>query len=353
MNSYVREIVEDVLIQAHDGLVQIKSDNGDPWKFFTHFYCKIEDNPVGGKVDNSQPIVFIPNYKVFLKKIEKFLNVSREFHKQEMDYFELHGKEFDKKLFLDLIVSASNYDLVDILDYVDKRTKMTQQNLSLKEFKMGEYQGCEIWGKISKNQSNLESPYRFNVAFSDGENSFKLPSVLFGVVDGEAQIMGIQNFNKENQNPLSKKLDRFFRKVNKDVDMTDDMSKISPNALVSFTLFNEYLKKCGIRKEKFYAFMPIRYYCQKEVGFHKAKNEEERIEFLEKHNKDQYNMMDKVFNMFFRFEHHFDNSQVDYNDMKQEISLSFKDEKATETDNIISQIAKSVDCGKIEENESF
>ena len=67
----IKKIVDDVFLQAEKGVVNLKTQNQEQWKFYTRFYYKIEDK-TNLKLNNKYPIVYIPNYNVFLKEIQKY-----------------------------------------------------------------------------------------------------------------------------------------------------------------------------------------------------------------------------------------------------------------------------------------
>ena len=339
----IKKIVDDVFLQAEKGVVNLKTQNQEQWKFYARFYYKIEDK-TNLKSNNKYPIVFIPSYNVFLKKIEKYIIVAKNFYIDDKNYFDLNEEEFAKKLFLDLVINASNYDLINFIDYIKLKTQILENTLTVSEFLIGNYNEYEIFGKIVKNKSNIESPYRFDIIFKDQlNNQFLLPSILFGTNKKQCFVYSIQNLNKEPKNLLSKKLDRYFRKVNKNVDVEDDIYNVSPNAVVAFVIFVEYLKNKNISKFVNSCFMPIRYHAGKISGYKHCEENFEKSQFLQKHEKNQFNITNKLINMFFRYENHFNNSIVSFDNIKQQIKIDIEKEDYQNQDNIICDIAREIE----------
>lgn len=339
----IKKIVDDVFLQAEKGVVNLKTQNQEQWKFYTRFYYKIEDK-TNLKLNNKYPIVYIPNYNVFLKEIQKYIVVAKDFYKDDKNYFDLNEEEFAKKLFLDLVINACNYDLINFIDYVKLKTQILENVLTENEFIIGKYNEFEIYGKIAKNKSNIESPYRFDVIFKDQlNNQFLLPSILFGTNKEQCFVYSIQNLNKGPKNLLSKKLDRYFRKVNKNVDMENDIYNVSPNAVVSFVIFVEYLKSKNISKFVNSNFMPIRYHASKIAGYKHCEENFEKSQFLQKHEQNQFNITNKLINMFFRYENHFNNSIVSFDNIKQQIKIDIGKEDYQNQDNIICDIAREIE----------
>lgn len=331
---------QDLLQQATNGVVYIQTNSGDAWRFFVRFYSEIE-NKKTFKENNTYPILHIPNYQNFLKKLQTYLSTARDFYSKDQDYFDLPPAEFDKKLILDLFTSASYYDLLNISTFIDRKTNMLLCKQNEEKFLLGTYQQFSIYAQITKNRSNMESPYKLDFFIANEKETFQLPSILFDIDHNTAYIMGIQNFNKQ-QNALSKKLDRYFRKVNKDVNMEEIEGNVSPNAVVSFTLFNAFLLQKGIEQLKGCAFMPLRYHGNKIAGYNKCTNKKEQHAFLETHNHIQYNITNKLMYMFLRYQHHFTKSHVFYNDIQQEITLYINNTKPKNAENIIYEISQSV-----------
>ena len=62
------EIIKEVFIQAKEGLVKIDTNDMNHWNFFVRFYTSIEGKI--NKQDSNYPILIIPSYKLFLKKVK-------------------------------------------------------------------------------------------------------------------------------------------------------------------------------------------------------------------------------------------------------------------------------------------
>lgn len=343
MNNKLSTLIHDVLSQATKGIVKIKPQDYGFWIYFPRFYSKIEGKN-SAKTNGKYPILDIPDFKLFVNKIENYLNFARKFYKDDKDYFNLNDDEFDKKLFLDLIVNATNIDFAMIYDYIDERTNMLKNPISSDEKLIGELNGFQIYRKITKNRSNIESPYCYNIYIKDSENLFLLPSILFGFGKDKATIMGIQNFGKIKDNPLSKKLDRYFRKLNKNVPEDDIISQVSPNALAALTFFIKDLKENDIKNIKTASFHPVRYHASKVSLLNK--NNKENIKKL---NQDQHNMTEKFLYTILRYAYHFDNCILNFNNITQEFSIKLEDKNATEKDNIIYSLDKAI----FEQNKDF
>lgn len=337
-------LIQEVFNQAKNGVVYIKSEDNLDWRFFIKFFTNIEDN-LSNK-NNKSPILFIPDYALFLEKVAQYLQTAQVFYKEDKNYFNLSQREFNKKLFLDLIINASNFDFINIYNFIDIKRKMIKKEIS-GEINLGSYNGLKIFCKIKKNHSNIESPYRFDIYFKNDEFEFLLPSILFGICDNTAYVMGIQNFNKT-ENPLSKKLDRYFRKANKGVNMDGVEGNVSPNALVSFTIFNAFMKQQNINTIKSTTIMPLRYHGNMVSLYNRATSKDETTSLLKKHNHNQFNITNKLLYMFLRYNHHFTESQTSYDPLKEEMTLYLSKQNKIKDDSIILDIENSILINKEE-----
>lgn len=335
------EIINDIFNQAENGVVKIGDETEGVWSFYPRFYTIIKSQ---NNVKNSKyPVLQIPNYRAFVRDVEEYLSVAQTFYKADSSYFGLSGANFSKKLFLDLIINASSSDLVNINNYIKTQTSILKDSIKCGKFILGFYNGLKITGKITKNHSNLESPYLFDIVFSDdNQDTFKLPSIYFGFESSKVYIMAIQNLNKQPQNNLSKKLDRYFRKVNKDVPTDDIISNVSPNSLVSLTIFLSYCSQLNKTEIIAPSFRPIRYHSSKVSGYKQSKSADAKYKFLDKHNKNQYNITNKFMYLFLRYEFHFPNCETIYADTTQKMYLKLSNNKINQSNNIINEIAQSV-----------
>lgn len=338
----VETIVNEVFEEAKNGVVSIDC-NGGYWSFFVKFYLNKHDNT--NKLNNKFPIVNVSDYNEFIKRVEDYLIIASEFYSKDIEYFDLSDKKaYLKKLFLDLICNATIYNLNNINEYIDIKTKqLLDDKVILKEKSLGKYGSLDIECCISKNPSNLEAPYKMSISFIDENNEkFLLPNITFAIIDDMAYVMCIQSSNKSHKdNVLSKKLDRYFRKVNKGVE-DEEISKVSPNALVALTIFSSYLSNMKVDKIVAPNFMPIRYNNLRVKLFNKYKNDKaKKDEEIEKIDYIQSNITEKFMNLFLRYAYHF-SSDLNYDDIKDEMNLTLNGKKNRLDDNIIYDIDDAI-----------
>lgn len=336
--QYVENLVQKIFKEAENGEIKIGNESAGMWKFYVQFFNN------SSAINNGGLAVVVRDKEAFLSKIRNYLIAAREFYAQDKKYFELKGNEFDEKLVMDLFVNATNFDLNNVEKYIEQRTKLLlDKTTECREFFLGEYLDCNIIARVVKNKSNLESPYRFNIVFSNTYEKFVLPSVYFGRIDKTLFIYALQGEKKKQENKLAKKLDRHFRKVNKGIDSQDEiMSQVSSNALISFVVFMAFQKSKEIENLIAYNFMPIRYESNLKAGLMKSKDEDTRSEFFEKHDKNQFNISNRFFNTIIRYAHHF-NFPVEFDDLTETLNLNLTENGKSLGDNIVHTIDEIVD----------
>lgn len=338
-----KKMINSVFDQAKDGKVSIESSDLDNWAFYVKFYTKIAGE-IDPNFDGKSPIINIPNFNNFANLVGKYLVAAKKFYKQDKDYFMLSTKGFEEKLFMDLFVNATNFDLNNIEQFLALKTKMLAADIEVGSLSFGQYQNCECVCTISKNHSNLEGTYKFSIKFIDtNNNEFLMPAVTFSVVDNTAYVFAVQRsvnhaLNVE-KSPVEKRLDRYFRKINKGVP--DELQNISPNALVSFTIFCNYLKSRQITNIVAPDFMPIRYDAKMSSIFKSAKSAVEEQEMLEKHDKNQCNITNKFMDLLVRYNYHFENTEIDYDPNIQMMNMQlFVNQNAKCDDNIVYELSQ-------------
>lgn len=352
MNNYVNDLLQEIFSEAAHGIIRIgdKNSKEGEWVFYARFFYKIHDS--SNATSSKYPVFEIPDVETFVSKVESYLEKARTFYKKDSSYFGLTGKNFDKKLVFDLLMNASVEDFSNVFGYLDCRTEMLTTPVETKKRFLGYFLGYKMYGETIKNHSNLETPYRFNFYIADDlNNKFNLPSVFFGNTKNECYIMAIQNLYTKQENQLKKKLDRYFRKANKNVPADDIISKVSPNALVSLTAFLTYQQKLGM--STFYAsgYQPIRYHGGEVAGLVKAKSTDEKKGFIKKHESDQFNITNKLMYSFLRYSYHFPSSTTEYDDNTQRIKLSLNPTSKIEDENVLNLLSNSIKINREQEHE--
>ena len=358
MNKSLQEIVTEYFDDASHGCVTLETNTDNhPWKFGVHFYTNIEGK--SSACDNLVPEVQIPNYTAFLAAIDTYLSHAKEFYFDDQDYFDLTDKGFTKKLISDIFASATNYDLHDIIPYIETRTKLLKNQLPPEQFELGSINGATISAKIKKNRSNLEGPYNMEFFAEKNKELYPLPSVTFGIADNNVYVYAIKYFDSKHidaktkqtihtivdgkpvlDTPFKQDMQEFLHGITRNSHAKGVERNVSPNSLVSLSLFLSFLKDSPTTEIVAPNFMPIRYETNRSAVEQRAhKNHLSVDEQFEKHDNDQNNITNKFMYLFARYNHHFPECELDYDEIREEMRLSLAKTKST-GENLIYQLDK-------------
>ena len=344
MNHDIKKMIDNIHIQGLNGRITIGDLYRGLWSFHTKFYTKLEKFDLMEK-DYDFPTFDIPNYDVYLEKVEKYLKYAQQFYKEDQKYYGLSDDAFLQKLYLDLIVSSTYFQQHDIIEYVEMRTKMLKNKFAMSTFKIGSIINSDIISTISKNRSNLEAPYNFVTKLKNGNNEFEMPKIVFGAVDNTIHIYAIQNKKQKQDSSFAKKADRYLRKVNKGVQEDTIEANVSSNALVALTIFLSWGRECGYSNIIVPEFLPIRYDANLNAALNRGYSYKERCEIQEIANRNQFNMTNKLLYTMYRYNLHFNESQLFYDDVKGQVEMKIKKQKE-KNDNIIFTIDEFVDVSE-------
>ena len=337
--QYVENLINKIMAQAETGEVKIKDQEGSVWKFFVQL-----ENNLSTTVNSGRLAIVVRDKALFVENMKKYLMQAREFYVQDKHYFALTDTSFDEKLVLDLFINASNFELNNIEQFVNNRTLMLKdQSTICGQIQLGKFMGCDIVAEIIKNHSNLEAPYKFKIEFQKEGETFVLPSITFGKIADNVKMYAIQGSKEKQENKLAKQLDRYFRKANKGVDMEDEiLSQISTNALISFVVFAAYQKEFGTKSFEAVSLLPVRYNTQLTRGEMMTRNNySAKLQFLDKHDKNQFNMTNRFLNTVIRYAYHF-NMPINFDETTENLILTLTKINLKQLNNIVHEIDQEI-----------
>lgn len=263
--------------------------------------------------DSYDPVLHISKYKDFIKKLTVLINKEYEFYKEDKEFMGLTEEGYKDYIMLSTFVNMQEADFNSPMSYFDRLIKAYDEKYVFnKKEKVGEIavgnKKIEIIHSDRRNSATMESPVSKKIILKDGDKEFALPRVHYYISDNKIYIMGIQNFNKSNDE-FCKKMDRYLRRFNKgleDIEISEDgkvdtIRDISVRALASLTLFISLFEKYG----EFYMpdYLPLRYNNKYKVC--KDNKDYEEIDKIQK------NLTDRFLMTGVRFCEHFPN--FDYN----------------------------------------
>lgn len=350
MNQETREIIESIIDQAKTGRVAISTNIPDSsWSFFTRFFAVVEGQ--SNVTNSTYPVLKISNMETFCDVLDEYFDEALKFYDFEKSYFEVNPTQHKQLLFHSLFVNASPYDFENPMQYIQTKTQQLKTPLNEGVFEVGQFGEYRIKTKIEKLRSNFESPYRQTFVFEslDGSDSFQLPFVNWGLSGNTAHVYSVQHISKKQESALAKKLDRFLRKLNKDVDPGDEIGQVSPNAVATSALFFAFLKQNGISNIVAPCFAPVRYNGTKVAAYAKLNQGKSPSPAITTHksalqweNRNQFSMTNKFMYLFLRYAHHFPETELVFDDARQCMFATLS-QTAETGDNIIYDLDMAVE----------
>jgi len=216
---------------------------------------------------------------------------------------------------------------------------------------------------INIRKYNVETPYCFECRLV-GDEEYLLPIVSYGISNDTCYIYAIQDFNEHESTPYHNKIKKMLYRLNKGVLESEtkdyieykngssyfyqeNISDVSPGAVLSLTIFLNEIQKYGINKVKVIPYLPVRYENKIKVlavkAFKKAKKEgmtsiQRKEHYLKLINQQKYyqsNMTEKFIRTFYRVSHHFNNVNITSLPMELDDGLHIRLDKFKHSDNEI------------------
>lgn len=336
------ELITSFFKQCASGRVQIG-------EFFYNIHFQINEY----NKDNI-PIIKVKNKETFYNYIKEFLNLFSE------------DEWLNKLVYLFSNLSFSDFNDIEL--YI-------KRNINFVKNKLLENKSIPFLDeKINIHIENYyqESPYCFISSITNGIDSYDLPIISYGISENICYIFAIQDKNKDKNSSYSKKIKRMLYKINKGVYENESLeyknykenkstyypeniSDVSPSAILSLSIFLKQLNEIGITKVKVVPFLPIRYNAKKEAYQNKinylikkdnlTQEEQKEIKqkYLEEHLRIQNNLTQKFLRNFFRINYHFPNVDIYSYPFDIDEYLNINLSNFTKNDDILSEMVNSVE----------
>lgn len=214
------------------------------------------------------PTLNIKNKELFYKRIKEYVALFENTY----PYAE-NREEAIKRTIANLFVDMSLSDFSTPESYVKRRIDF--KNTPLLEDKPLSYiPSLESFIKIIIKPYIYETPFCFSATLI-AEEDYLLPTISYGISDGICYIYAIQDYNKHQKTPEHNKINRRLYKLNHQVFeqeteeykeyrsgkeyYPENISDISPGALLALTLFLKEIEEHGIEKVQIVPYLPVRY----------------------------------------------------------------------------------------------
>ncbi|MBE6151882.1 MAG: hypothetical protein E7165_01015 [Firmicutes bacterium] len=326
----------EIINEAKSGEVKILID-GEEETFNVGFNSCVGGVLESGNFGDSKPILMINNNEQLITLLEQYFDECDN-HKNKFSNCKLETRI---KIYLTLVWANATYeDFANPTLYIKRRIDFYRNKLF--SFDKKEYgsavealNGSNIIIENYTQDIRQETPYVFKVSFKNQEDGFNLPCISYGISNGECFIYAVQGEKREELTKYQKAMNRRLFKLNSDVlkhesdeyieyingeeYYPENISDVSPSAIMALSIFLDELNKHGIEKVKVVTLLPIRY-NSKEQAFAKKyeyqlkkKNLTENqlkkllLEYKRESLRIQQNLSEKMIRNFRRIENHFNN----------------------------------------------
>jgi len=331
---------DEIVNEAKTGEIKIKISD-ELFTFNVGFNSCIEGVLESGNFGDSMPILMINNKEQIVNFLEQYFN---ECDRHPNIYSNCTLEE-RIKIYLTLIWSNATYeDFANPTVFIKRRIEF-YHNKMLSYENMDYAQSVRVLDdstiKIRDSLQDIrqETPYLFGVAIEKNGDIFELPQISYGIQNGECYIYAIQREKLSELNSYGKKINRKLYKINSGVfdaeteeykdykEGLDDyhpenISEVSPSAILALTIFLNMLNRSGIEKIKVVSLLPVRY-NSKELAFSKKYESKLKrqdltdmelrkllLEYKKEMLRIQQNLTEKLIRNFRRLEFHFDNCTI-------------------------------------------
>lgn len=321
-------------------------------EFFYNIHFRINRN-----LNDNVLVISVNDKEVFYNYIKDFIGL-----------FNLSNEDDILKKLVYLFYNLSFSDFNDIELYIKRNIDFVKNRLL--ENKSIPFLDQTI--DITTKEYYQESPYCFASNITNGTDYYELPIISYGISEGVCYIFAVQDKNLDKSSSYSKRIKRLLYKINSDVysfesseykeykqNQSDyypeNISDVSPSAVLSLSVFLKQLTQLGITKVKVVPFLPIRYSAKKEAYQRKISYlvEEDNLDleqqreltdkYLAEHLRIQNNLTQKFLRNFLRISHHFPNVSIRSNPFEVDEYLNINLEEFVKNDDILSEMILGVE----------
>ncbi|MDD4705948.1 MAG: hypothetical protein PHS24_01870 [Bacilli bacterium] len=355
----LEDLLNEVLKEASNGNIII---DGDPFPIGFNSKIYEENKVISYKKDDNFPVLIIKNKKLFFIKLANYLSIAMDKVKKFPNFSKDKARSKLKTLITYLFVNATSEDFVNPLELIDRNISFLKDD-TFDYLNQGiniPLQNCFDESFISiKNTDQsvfMETNHKINISLfkqiNDEYFKYILPDISYGIrinANNEKvcyiySIINPKTKLKEEKTRYAKKVARELYKLNygvfeaeseeyKNYKMgkgdigyyPENISDISPSALLSLSIFISLLETEDIKNIKVVSFLPVRY-LSREIIAQRQINQAQARTLHERNNELQRNITDKFLRTFERATFHINgikiNSYPFLNTEFMEISLN-------------------------------
>lgn len=249
-----------------------------------------------------------------------------DFPEEILDYKEYNEQDRickEKTIMAYLFANATADDFININQYIKRRIDFINNDYSgIYKLGFSNILNCDLNVYIEKDNYYNETPYKFTLLARNGLDTYKFPSIKFGVSEDTLYVYAIQN-SKQDNTPFVKKINRLLYKVGEGFDTSYDndeiyssgnLKDITPSFLVSANVILSFFQTLGISNIVVPSILIERYNSKRSAILKQIKrynlDEEKAKELEDEQIRIQTNLTEKFLRTFLRLAHHYENISV-------------------------------------------
>lgn len=285
-----KDIIQDIffneiLKEAQTGEIKVilkEKYSDEEYVFNVGFNTYLDDTLSFSNSFDYKPVLIINNKEKLIDLMEEYVYLCD----QNSNIFSNYDLKTRIKCYLaSLFANALYEDFANPTLFIKKYIDFYQNKLCDNDlFVYNNFDDSKIIIEDKKQDIRMETPYVFKISFNKDKEIYKLPKISYGISNNICYIYAVQNEKNEISSSYQKKIKRLLYKLNDNVSeleteeyrdykngdnyYPENISDVSPSALLSLSIFFDVLKNKGIEKVNVVSLLPIRY-NSRELAFKK------------------------------------------------------------------------------------
>ena len=324
----MKEIFYELLREAVNGKVII---DGEEWPIGFNSIVVKDGDEISNFNDNNLSTLFIKDIDTFFKLLEDYINLELDIDRKMMKIYDDVFRNKVKLIMAYLFVNATTEDFLNpcnlirrYISFLDDGT-FNDLNDGVEISIDSVMKGSNIFIKNCSQSVLMETPNKMDISIVNGECQYNLPSISYGICNDECYIYSILNPKEkkdmsDEEIRFNKKINRLLYKVNGGVKEAEELdnglfsyeniSDVSPSAVVSLLVFLMLLKEKGITKIKAVPYLPLRY-LSRDISANNINDQTKKDKLIERNDMIQTNITNKFINTFKRVGYHMEGVSIE------------------------------------------
>jgi hypothetical protein len=296
--------------------------------------------------NNNYPVLVINDREIFLSKLNEYIGLCINKGVRVPNFSKDIERNKVKLMVSYIFANATTEDFINPIALLDRNIQFLKDDTfaylddDFYTNELGCFQNSSIKIKNTVQSVFMETPNRINISFTKNIQQTTvehfLPSISYGIAEDSGgkvcyiySILQPKITKKANeiQERYDKKISREMYKINagiadienidyknyndQDTYYPENISDVSPSAVLSLVVFLALLSRQGITKIKVVPYLPIRFLAR-DLSIGNIDNKVKIDEMQQRNTNIQKNITDKFIRTFRRVSYHFEKFNINY-----------------------------------------